>query len=556
MSIGKKIALALGVLLVVFAGTGIFSLVAMSQINNRAQLISEDKLPSVSIAQQFEISVSQMRRLQYAYIVTDNPDLEKSYITRIQAEVDKFHKLFADYERLGIDADEKNIVARLSEKFDTYVKESSKIFELKPLGDFKNTSVQLTVTTKPLYDTLTEETALLSELNQKSADAARVNADNVYSNARLISIIVLLVSLAVGTAIAVVLGRSISGPAVRLSGLMAQMEQGQLNVSVPFTARADEMGSIARTLEKFRQSLREAENAREQQAIAQRKQIERGQYIEKLVSSFDSTIGSLIVSVNAASEQLRGTAGQLTHTATEMSSQSMNVSAASEEAATNVQTVASAAEQLRASIEEISRRVGESSAVVDKAVAEANATNQRMQKLAQGAEHIGSIVTLINEIAAQTNLLALNATIEAARAGEAGKGFAVVASEVKNLASQTAKATEDIAHQVSSIQGESVEATKAMDGIMQTIIKVRELSTMISAAIEEQGAATMEISRNMQQASTGTQEVNRSMANVNQATQETSRSAHEVEKASHLLAENGRSMKDEVEKFLGDVRSA
>jgi methyl-accepting chemotaxis protein len=218
--------------------------------------------------------------------------------------------------------------------------------------------------------------------------------------------------------------------------------------------------------------------------------------------------------------------------------------------------VASATEELSASIGEITNQVTESTRIVGDAVHQANDTNSKVQGLAQAAEKIGEVVRLINDIAGQTNLLALNATIEAARAGEAGKGFAVVASEVKTLATQTAKATEEIAAQVRAIQEATASSAEAIGSITKTISRVSEISTTIASAVEEQGAATQEISRNVQQAAQGTQEVSSNIGAVTSAAQQTGSAANEVLQSASELSRNGEMLKSQVEEFLRTVRAA
>ena len=221
----------------------------------------------------------------------------------------------------------------------------------------------------------------------------------------------------------------------------------------------------------------------------------------------------------------------------------------------NVQTVASATEELSSSIREIGNQVSESSRIVGAAVTQADDTNAKVKALAEAAQKIGDVVTLINEIAGQTNLLALNATIEAARAGEAGKGFAVVASEVKNLATQTAKATEEIAGQVRAIQDATDTSAQAIDTIAQTINRVNEISTAIASAVEEQGAATQEIARNVQQAAQGTTEVSSNIGSVTQVAQETGAAATQLLSSAGELARNGTLLRSQVDDFLREVRA-
>jgi methyl-accepting chemotaxis protein len=267
-------------------------------------------------------------------------------------------------------------------------------------------------------------------------------------------------------------------------------------------------------------------------------------------------VGEVVGIVSSSSQELQSTAQSMASTAEETSRQSEAVAAASEEATTNVQTVASAAEQMTKSIEEIGQQVERSSSIASRAVSEADRTNVTVEGLAEAAQKIGEVVELISNIASQTNLLALNATIEAARAGDAGKGFAVVASEVKSLANQTAKATEDIAAQISGMQEATKGTVDAIKGIAKTIGEISEIASGIASAVEEQSAATQEISRAVQEAASGTQEVSTNITSVNTAAVETGKSAGDVLSAAQELAKQGDILRAEITKFLDDDKAA
>ena len=265
---------------------------------------------------------------------------------------------------------------------------------------------------------------------------------------------------------------------------------------------------------------------------------------------------NVVKNVSSASTEMRATAEGMSATAEETSRQATAVAAASEQATANVQTVASAAEEMSASVGEINRQVAQSSEIANRANAEASRTNETVQGLADAASKIGEVVNLISDIAEQTNLLALNATIEAARAGEAGKGFAVVASEVKNLATQTAKATEEIAAQVTDMQSVTGDAVDAIKNIADTIGEINAIADTIATAVGEQGTATQEIAENTQQAATGTQEVSSNITGVTQAASETGSSAQEVLSAADELSKQGEQLSAEVEAFLNQVKAA
>jgi methyl-accepting chemotaxis protein len=288
--------------------------------------------------------------------------------------------------------------------------------------------------------------------------------------------------------------------------------------------------------------------------LADRQQ--RQDKVDALVREFDANMKASLDAVKTAALELEKTAQSMAATSEETTRQSTTVAAASEQATQNAQTVASASEQLSASIAEIGQQVGRSTEMIAATVDQANLSNKQVQDLAETAQKIGDVVKLINDIAGQTNLLALNATIEAARAGEAGKGFAVVAAEVKALANQTAKATDEIAGQVRSIQDATQTSARSIQGITETIGQVNEIAMTIAASVRQQGAATQEIARNVSQAAQGTSEVSANITGVSEAAQQTGTAAAQVLASANALSQNGDQLKAEVEAFLQAVRAA
>ncbi len=357
--------------------------------------------------------------------------------------------------------------------------------------------------------------------------------------------------------IAAWVGRGLARPIVALEGAMRTITSGKHDVGVPGGNRRDEIGSMARAVEVFKDSLVETGRlraAQEDQRIASEK--ERRSTVLALAERFETGVGGVVNAVGAASTELRNTAESMARTAEEATQQTTAVADASEEASANAQAVAAAIEELNASINEIAQQVNESAQVAGHAAQQANQTNSEVQGLALAAQKIGDVVKLISEIAAQTNLLALNATIEAARAGDAGRGFAVVASEVKALASQTSKATDEISAQVGAIQSATRTSVEAIDGITRTIGKVNEIASAIASAVEEQGAATREIAHNVAQAAKGTGEVSANIVGVRDAARETGVAADQVVSSAAELSQNGETLKAQVDAFLREVRAA
>jgi methyl-accepting chemotaxis protein len=345
-------------------------------------------------------------------------------------------------------------------------------------------------------------------------------------------------------------------PLVQITSRMRDLAEGNKAIEIVGVGRKDEIGQIAAAVQVFKDNMHKAEQLATDQQNEQTRKEKRQQAIERSIAAFEDTINGALGALAAASSELSTTAQSMSGTATTTSRQAQAVSTASDRASSNVEMVAQAAEQLSGSTAEIGQQVGRSTHITGKAVDEAGRTDAEMQGLAETAQKIGDVVKLISDIAAQTNLLALNATIEAARAGEAGKGFAVVASEVKSLASQTAKATEEISAQIAEIQAATSHSAQAIRAISETIGQISTISGTIAAAVEQQGGATQEITRNLQQASAGTREVSATIASVTQSAGETGASATRVQGAAADLATQGDKLRREVDRFLADIRAA
>jgi methyl-accepting chemotaxis protein len=353
------------------------------------------------------------------------------------------------------------------------------------------------------------------------------------------------------------LGRAISRPISAMTKALTRLAAGDFNIALPGESRRDEIGEMSGAARIFKDNMIETERLRaEQLADQQAQSIQRRDERLRLASAFQDAVGSIVDKVSSEATELEAAASTLTRTAEATLELSGVVSGASGEASSNIQSVAVATGEMTSSVEEIGRQVVHSKRIAQAAVEHARTTDARITALSQAAGRIGEVVQLITGIAEQTNLLALNATIEAARAGEAGRGFAVVAQEVKALAAQTAKATDEIGKQILGMQSATQESVDAIKQIGTVILQISDVSGMIAAAVEEQGAATREIARNVQMASDGAGRVGSAIADVHQGAADTGSASGQVLSSAQSLSNQASQLKLEVESFLASIRAA
>ncbi len=407
------------------------------------------------------------------------------------------------------------------------------------------------------FNTLEPQIEAMQQAIAKIRDDAEAALSAAHAATKLeLEIAILVVAAMVGL-LGFLIARAVSKPLSAMTSTMQHLAAGRLDVAIPGIGRHDEIGEMGGAVEVFkvnaveRLRLEQAQKETESRTAAERKA-----EMHRLADGFQAAIGAIVGTVATASSDLEAAATTLTQTAETTQQLSTVVAGASEEASSNVQSVASATEELTSSIDEISRQVQESSNIARTAVGQAQQTDARINELSQAASRIGDVVKLITAVAEQTNLLALNATIEAARAGEAGRGFAVVASEVKSLAAQTAKATEEIGAQIAHMQTATQDSVAAIKEIGTTIGRISEISTTIASAVEEQGAATQEISRNVQQAAKGTTQVASNIVEVNQGAGATGAASGQVLSSAQALSAEGNKLKTEVNRFLATIRAA
>jgi methyl-accepting chemotaxis protein len=554
--IRTKVLAAFGIVLLATIGLGLLSISRMGALNDAAAEIRDDYLPSTRLLGLIRFDMMRFRQIEATHMLVGGAEAKAREAVTLGTLKTELDALFRQYEPLVARGTERSLADAVEQGWAAYLALDDKLVDLSNKNDQATASGFYTGEMRSTFNRAADQLAADIKLNTDNGTAAADRSAAIYEFTRTITIVTAIATVAIGLLAAYGIIAGVSRPMGRMTHGMRRLAEHDLAVEIIGTGRGDEIGAMAEAVKVFRENMIEndrlAELQREEQAAKER----RARKIEQLNSAFDRAASETIGSLANAATELQSTAGQMTSSAAAASRQAGAVAAAAEEASANVQTVAAATEELSASIQEITQQVTKSSVIAGQAVTEAASTTGTVRSLADAAQKIGEVVRLINDIASQTNLLALNATIEAARAGEAGKGFAVVASEVKGLATQTARATEEIAEQVSAMQRATQECVGAIERIDGTIGRMNEISTSIAAAMEQQGAATLEIARNVEQAARGTADVSVNVGGVNKAADETGAAAVEVQQAADNLGVQAETLRREVGTFLADIRTA
>lgn len=467
--------------------------------------------------------------------------------------VETFQQSLIDNEALPLPAEIIAAIAKVKPALDAYIATSQSLMKLS-FQDRKQAISQMPEFFKA-FDQLAEDNEKVGEMIENAVVTNHERAEFAAQTANTAIIGASALALVLFAGIAIFILRSIEAPLLLCADALKRISSGDTEITIDYQSN-DEIGAIAEAVISYRDSVVHTNTMTADQEKKRVESEKRTQDVEQMTSEFDSIATKAFQTLSTTAAQMKTTAEEMSDTANQTSQRSTTVANASDQASANVQTVATASEELAATINEISGQVAQASNVANEAVNEVNSAAGKVQGLANSAKKIGEVLSLITDIAEQTNLLALNATIEAARAGDAGKGFAVVASEVKNLANQTAKATEEIGGQITDIQTATQDTVSAIEEIGKIVRQVSEISTTISAAVEEQGAATQEIARNVEQASTGTLEVSSNIADVQQATAETGAKSGEVVDAAALLASQCSELDKQFETFLKKIKAA
>ena len=556
LSIKVKVVAAFTVVFVIMLGLGWFSLQRLAQVNATAEEMRDNRLPSTRALGEVWFHTMRYRQLQAAHIISPTDaeaEQEAATMRTVAASADAAWKR---YEPLVSGDAERRIADQLSKAWQEYLAANDKLMQLDKQHDTIASSKLYKGELRNSYHAFSDLLDQNIAFNTKEAVQSVEEGKAAYTEARLWIWIVLGLAAAISVLAGATIVHSVSRPIRRMTETMGRLAKHDLAAPVEGAERKDEIGNMAAAVAVFKDSMIKADALAAQQRTEQQHKEERQRMVESGINHFDRTMTEALKMLASAATELQSTAQSMSSTAEETSRQAATVSSASEEASTNSRTVAAATEELSSSVTEITRQVANSAEITKQAVADANETNRKMENLVRAAQSIGDAVKLISDIAGQTNLLALNATIEAARAGESGKGFAVVASEVKNLASQTAKATEEITGQVKGIQDATSLSVKAIAGIGETIGRISEITTTIATATEQQGSATQEIARNVQQAAAGTSAVSSNIIGVTEAARNTGAAATQVLGAAQELARQSERLRSEADSFFAKIRAA
>ena len=544
----------IGILTVAIAGQGLFAASKLRAVNANASEIATNWLPSVRWIGELKYATTRLRLVDARYVLAVEPlaDLERVGAARLAA----IEAAAKSYEALVSSPEEAALWDGFKAQWARYLDLRGQLVAAARDGD-KTRMVATFDRSRVPMDAVVTLLDQDSALNDRGSATAAADAVLSYASALWLTGAICAGALLCGLAGIVFVALGVTRPLDRIIAAMGRLAAGDAAVAVPGDGRRDEIGAIAAALRVFKDNLIRARAVEAESAAARAgAEVQRAAAMREVADSFERTVGGIVGMLAASATELQATAQTMTTTANETAGQSNTVAAAAGEAAANVNTVAAAAEELGASVSEIGRQVGGSADLAQAAVAEAEATARHVDALSQAAGRIGNVVSLIASIAGQTNLLALNATIEAARAGEAGRGFAVVAAEVKELAAQTSRATEEISGQVTQIQGATGQAVEAIAAITRRIRDIDMMATTIAAAVEEQGAATQEIVRNVGQAAMGTGAVTSTIAGVAEAAEETGAAAAQVLAAAGELSRQAEHRGAAVDRFLATVRAA
>jgi methyl-accepting chemotaxis protein len=557
LSIRSKILASFVAILVVLIGLGTNALQRASAMNEEISNITRNYGLAIVYLDEMRASVGSYRAVLTRQVLQAD---DKAALKESSRTLEDLAKTFDEnnnqYAPTVDPGEEAGLYVELKAAWNAYMAEAKRLQDMVAANKSGETSAYLLQQVVPAG--VRAEKAVRANMNYNTSAMKQHtgDVDASYETGRMVILGIMGFAVVVALLAGLFLVRSIATPVKQMTEAMRKLAARDLTTAIPAQDRADEIGQMAGAVQIFKDGLIAAQRLESEQEADRAAKERRVARLDQIVGAFDIATRDVVGALHSGSTELEATARTMSGSADRTNQQASAVASAAGQAGASAQTVAAATEELTSSINEISRQVGESAKMAASAVRDAQRTNTIVSALADGADKIGNVVSLITNIAGQTNLLALNATIEAARAGDAGKGFAVVASEVKNLANQTGRATEEIGNQITQIQAATKEAVSAIRGIAASIEEISGIAAGIAAAVEEQGAATADIARNVQQTAEAAQDVTSNISGVGQSANESSAAAGHVLNAAGALAKQAERLSGEVQRFVGEVRAA
>ncbi len=557
LAIRTKIIGSFAIVLLLLAGLGGSAMRRAAMVNATVTDLTTNYLLSIVYLGDMHSSVSDLRgMIARDVLAAADAVARKDAEDRLPALVKSYQASDAKYAPTVDSEAERKLYAEIQDAWSKYSNAMTEMSRLFAANNIDQGRGYFSSNVVPRGDRLDEALGADLDYNVRTALALSASVADGYQTGQAYSAGLMALAALVAVIAGWFLVGSIAGPIKAMTVAMRRLAAHDTAVEIPARGRGDEVGQMAEAVQVFKDEMIAADRQASAQAAEQASKAQRAQRLDQSIAGFEVTARAVVGQFSSGSSELESTARAMTDSAERTSQRAGAVAAAAEQAGVGVSTVAAAAEELTASINEISRQVAQSTKMAGRAVSEAQRTNTIVAELATAADRIGDVVGLITNIAGQTNLLALNATIEAARAGDAGKGFAVVASEVKNLATQTGRATEEIGNQITQIQAATKESVAAIRGIATTIEEVSAISTSIATAVEQQGAATAEIARNVQQTAAAAQEVSSNIGAVGEIASEAGSAAARVLTAAGALSQHAQRLSGEINGFISDVRAA
>jgi methyl-accepting chemotaxis protein len=550
LSIRTKLFLSFGLVFLLVAGLGGAALMQLRAVNAVAREMRDERVPNVQLLGKIQVLVLRTRTNGARLITADTPELRAEIVATLAKREAEMAAVQAAFDARPKAVEAATLYATFRTQWVAYKAMQDSVLAQVKAGDAAAAQRTYNTEMSAGVNAVLGPLQKLVEFEERAASASGALAQATYDTALLTTAILVGLTLMVAAGAAIGLSLGVSGPLRRMTDAMSRLANGDTGIAVPGAGRGDEIGAMAGAVQVFKDNiLRTRALEAETEAARAGAEALRRETMHTLADRFEAAVGGVVEQVGTAATQLQATAGSMSANASQTAQRSVAVAAA-------VTTVAAAAEELGSSVEEIGRQVQGSATLSREAVSEAAQTTTFVRDLSEAAQRIGDVVAMISTIAGQTNLLALNATIEAARAGEAGRGFAVVAAEVKELANQTARATDEITGQIARIQASTGQAVDAIGGITGRIREISDVATSIAAAVEEQGAATQEIVRNVAQASIGTGEVTQNVSGVANAAEETGAAAAQVLASASDLSRQSEQLGTQVVQFLATIRAA